>query len=115
LGNPARRVIAATVRRAVAEHKRRCDHAGMTPDDPDHDTVHRPGRDRRVRDASRFLHDRRVEAESMIALWERSTKPRAADELRYWRDTLRLIDAQAAALMSEDQPVQQDPDPDADQ
>jgi len=72
---------------------------------------YRPDRDSRVRDVTRFLHDRRVEAESMIALWERSTKPWAADELRYWRDVLRLIDAQAAALMSEDQPVQQDPDP----
>ena len=51
----------------------------------------------------------------MIALWDRSTKPRAADELRYWRDTLRLIDAQAAALMSEDQPGDQDPDAGTDQ
>src|SRR5688572_26492338 len=31
-----------------------------------------PERDRRIRDPRRFLHDKLLEAESMIALWERS-------------------------------------------
>ena len=73
----------------------------MTPDDPDHDTVHRPERDSRVRDATRFLHDRRVEAESMIDLWQRSTKPRAADELTYWRDVLKDVDRKIDRLQSD--------------
>lgn len=62
---------------------------------------YRPDRDSRVRDVTRFLHDRRVEAESMIDLWERSTKPRAADELRYWRDVLKDVDRKIDRLQSD--------------
>lgn len=57
-----------------------------------------PNRDQRVTDAVRFLDDRRREASAMAALWLRSTKPCADDELKYWRGVLRDIDKQAARL-----------------
>jgi hypothetical protein len=60
-------------------------------DDPGHRAVHRPDRDQRVHDAARFLRDREAEAEAMIALWSRSTKPYAADELSHWRAGLARV------------------------
>jgi hypothetical protein len=65
--------------------------------------VEHPGDDKRVEDAERFVHDRRLEAEAMIRLWTRSTKPYAGDELRYWRSTLRQIELQAAKLLQRDE------------
>jgi len=67
-----------------------CDHPGMT-DDPGHGAVHRPDRDKRVHDVTRVLRDREAEAEHMIALWGRSTKPWAAAELSYWRAALARV------------------------
>lgn len=58
--------------------------------------VRDPERDGRVSDADRFVHDRRTEAFAMIRLWERSTKPYAGNELRYWRGVLREIDRKAS-------------------
>lgn len=52
-------------------------------------TVRRPERDGRIDDAKTFLQLRRIEAEKMIELWRRSSKPWAKDELSYWQDTLR--------------------------
>lgn len=65
--------------------------------------VNNPDRDHRVRDAQRFIHDRRQECLSMIALWEKSRKPHAAEDLRYWRDELASIDRKAAQLEQRDQ------------
>jgi hypothetical protein len=39
---------------------------------------------------------------AMVALWLRSTKPYAADELRYWRGVLREVDRQAVRLEQRD-------------
>ena len=64
--------------------------------------VHDPDRDRRVSDAERFLDDRRREALAMIALWGRSPKPHAADELKHWRREPRDIDRKAARLAQRD-------------
>ena len=72
--------MAATLRRAGAEHKPRCDHPG-TNDSPRYS----PDRDKRITDALRFLHDRRVEAEQMCALWESSRPRDAAEQLHYWQ------------------------------
>jgi len=68
-------------------------------DDDSHGRVNDAGRDRRVRDIEQFLHGRRTEALAMIRLWEKSPAPHAADELRYWRGVLRMIDRQAAKLI----------------
>jgi hypothetical protein len=63
--------------------------------------VYDVNRDGQVSDAERFLDDRRRGTLAMIALWQRSRNPRAADELDYWRDVLTSIDAQAARLEDE--------------
>lgn len=80
--------------------------------------VNNPGRDRRVSDSDRFLDDRRREAMAMIALWLRSTKPHARDELAYWRGVLKEIDLQAARLrlreFSGDEPANESTDSGAD-
>lgn len=68
----------------------------MTLHDPT--IVSRPERDRRIGDARRFLEDRRHEATCMIALWERSRKPWAPDELAYWRGVLADVERQIARL-----------------
>jgi hypothetical protein len=61
---------------------------GMTAEYASGD-VHRPDRDKRIRDPQRYLHGKLREAEAMIALWERSLQAgRAADageQLHYWR------------------------------
>jgi len=72
---------------------------------PSHSSGHveDPGRDRRVTDAERFIHDRRTEALAMFALWSRSTKPHADGEMTYWRGVLRELDMQAARLMQREE------------
>jgi hypothetical protein len=69
-----------------------------------------PEDDRRVIDAERFIDQQRREAMAMIALWERSRKPYAAEELRYWRRELGRIDRDAArmAQKAERQPDRSD-------
>jgi len=61
---------------------------------------YRPERDSRTTDPVRFLHDRRLEAERICALWERSRARDAAEQLRYWRDVLQGVDRQIKRLGS---------------
>jgi len=63
---------------------------------------YRPERDRRISDSLRFLHDRRLEAEHMIALWERSPKLWPADELAHWRAVLADVTRKIARLEAGD-------------
>lgn len=67
-------------------------------DEPEPGKVHRPGRDKRVSDPMRLLHDRRREAEAMIALWTRSITITAPGEVRYWRGVLADVEATIARL-----------------
>ena len=69
--------------------------------DPGHADVHRPDRDKRVGDAERVLRDREAEAAAMIALWSRSTKPYAADELSHWRAALARVRRELTRLDAE--------------
>lgn len=66
----------------------------------DHDptTVRRPERDGRVTDAKTFLQLRRIEAEKMCELWERSRAPDAADNLAYWKDVLKETEGKIRRL-----------------
>jgi hypothetical protein len=59
---------------------------------------YRPERDARVTDVLRYLYDRRNEAERMIAFWERSQKPYAAEELFSWRAVLRDVTSKIERL-----------------
>jgi hypothetical protein len=58
--------------------------------------IGRPDRREDEPETDRVSHDRRVEALSMIALWQKSTKPWAQDELKYWQALLRDIDGNAS-------------------
>jgi hypothetical protein len=70
-------------------------------DDPGHADVRRPDRDTRVHDTERFLRDREAEAVAMIALWGRSRKPFAADELSHWRAALARVRRELTRLVDE--------------
>jgi len=73
-------------------------------DDPEfeHGAVNHPEHDHRVRDVDRFMHDRRVEANAAIALWSRSRKPGAAEDIAHWTGVLRDIDRKAAKMMQQE-------------
>src|SRR5215211_6695267 len=53
-------------------------------------------------DARRFRHDRRIEAETMIALWERGRSRGAVGQLHYWRSVLGRVERQIDRLVSQD-------------
>ena len=65
-------------------------------------SVRDPDGDKRVSDADRFLDDRRRECLAMLALWQRSRKPYAKDEIAYWKAQLKEIDRKAARLRIRD-------------
>ena len=64
----------------------------------DNGSVRNPDRDKRVRDPDQFRYDRRQECLLMIALWEKSRKIDAKENLAYWRAELERIDGRAARL-----------------
>ena len=55
-----------------------------------------PAGDNRVHDRDRYLDDRRREILAHIALWERSRKTYAPEELAYWQGELEYLDREAA-------------------
>ena len=55
-----------------------------------------PAGDNRVQDRDRYLDDRRREILAHMALWERSRKPYAREELAYWQAELEHLDREAA-------------------